>query len=156
LAFVSSTRSITITGRIGIDYIYLDGGSQQFSAARLTFNGCNTAVEVIWDWGWVWKSIMVDGAQVGFRLYNDANGQIPGSVTIVDSVFSNIGEHAIEMAVPVDVVDSGFTGLVLDNVNLGGGIKDHWSDNQILPEGYYKSVSLRVFDCGINTDIISR
>ncbi|KAL3486958.1 pectate lyase superfamily protein-domain-containing protein [Aspergillus germanicus] len=115
------------------------GGSQQFSAARLTFNGCNTAVEVIWDWGWVWKSIKVDSAQVGFRLYNDANGQIPGSVTIVDSVFSNIGEHAIEMAVPVDVVDSGFTGLVLDNVNLGGGIKDHWSDNQILPEGYYKS-----------------
>ncbi|KAL3462096.1 pectate lyase superfamily protein-domain-containing protein [Aspergillus heterothallicus] len=115
------------------------GGSQQFSAARLTFNGCNTAVEVIWDWGWVWKSITVNNAQVGFRLYNDANGQIPGSVTIVDSTFLNIGQHAIEMAVPVDIVDSGFTGLVLDNVNLDGGIKDHWSDNEILAGGYYKS-----------------
>ncbi|KAL4734222.1 pectate lyase superfamily protein-domain-containing protein [Aspergillus similis] len=115
------------------------GGSQQFSAARLTFNGCNTAVEVIWDWGWVWKSITVDNAQVGFRLYNDANGQIPGSVTIVDSTFTNIGQHAIEMAVPVDVVDSGYTGLVLDNVNLGSGIKDHWSDNEILAGEYYKS-----------------
>jgi hypothetical protein len=100
---------------------------------------------VIWDWGWVWKSITVNNAQVGFRLYNDGNGQLPGSVTIVDSTFSGIGQHAIEMAVPVDVVDSGFTGLVLDNVNLEGGIKDHWSENQILAGGYYKSVSFSSF-----------
>jgi len=82
----------------------------------------------------------VNGAQVGFRLYNDANGQIPGAATIVDSTFSNIRDSAIEMAVPVDVRDSGFTGLVLDNVNLGGKIKDHWSSNVILAAGYYKSV----------------
>ncbi|KAF4173583.1 hypothetical protein CNMCM8694_003511 [Aspergillus lentulus] len=114
-------------------------GTQQFSAARLTFNGCNTAVEVIWDWGWVWKSITVKNAKVGFRLYNDANGQIPGSVTIIDSVFSGTESFAIEMAVPVDVVDSGFTGLALDNVRLDRPIKDHWSDNLILSSGYYKS-----------------
>ncbi|KAG2016773.1 hypothetical protein GB937_005974 [Aspergillus fischeri] len=126
---------ITFTG--GNFGIY--GGSQQFSAARLTFNGCNTAVEVIWDWGWVWKSITVKNAKVGFRLYNDANGQIPGSVTIIDSVFSGTESFAIEMAVPVDVVDSGFTGLVLDNVRLDRPIKDHWSDNLILSSGYYKS-----------------
>ncbi|GAP93420.1 hypothetical protein SAMD00023353_10300200 [Rosellinia necatrix] len=126
---------ITFTG--GNFGIY--GGSQQFSASRLTFNGCNTAVEVIWDWGWVWKSIRVDNAQVGFRLYNDANGQIPGSVAIVDSTFLNIRESAIEMAVSVDNPDSGFTGLILDNVNLGGKIKDHWSSTQILAAGYYKT-----------------
>jgi hypothetical protein len=108
----------------------------------LTFNGCNTAVEIIWDWGWVWKSITVNNAQVGFRLYNDADGSIPGSVTIVDSTFSNIGQSAIEMAVPVDIINSGFTGLILDNVNLGAKIKDHWSNNQILAAGYYKNVSL--------------
>lgn len=96
---------------------------------------------MIWNWGWVWKSITVNNAQVGFRLYNDGNGAIPGSVTIVDSTFSNIRESAIEMAVPVDVRDSGFTGLVLDNVNLGGKIKDHWSPNTILAAGYYKNVS---------------
>jgi len=96
---------------------------------------------MIWNWGWVWKSITVNNAQVGFRLYNDGNGAIPGSVTIVDSTFSNIRESAIEMAVPVDVRESGFTGLVLDNVNLGGKIKDHWSPNVILAAGYYKNVS---------------
>ncbi|ORY15484.1 pectate lyase superfamily protein-domain-containing protein [Clohesyomyces aquaticus] len=126
---------ITFTG--GNFGIY--GGAQQFSAARLTFNGCNTAVELIWDWGWVWKSITVNNAQVGFRLYNDADGSIPGSVTIMDSTFSNIRESAIEMAVSKDVRDSGFTGLILDNVNLGAKIKDHWSTAQILAPGYYKS-----------------
>ncbi|KAI0509476.1 pectate lyase superfamily protein-domain-containing protein [Xylaria bambusicola] len=125
---------ITFTG--GNFGIY--GGSQQFSAARLTFNGCNTAVQLIWNWGWVWKSIKVNNAQVGFRLYDDG-GPIPGSVTIMDSIFTNIKGSAIEMAVPKDVRDSGFTGLVLDNVNLGGKIQDHWSSQVILPAGYYKS-----------------
>lgn len=96
---------------------------------------------MIWNWGWAWKSITVNNAEVGFRLYNDGNGAIPGSVTIVDSTFSNIRKSSIEMAVPVDVRDSGFTGLVLDNVKLGAKIKDHWSSNSILAANYYKNVS---------------
>ena len=31
----------------------LYGGNQQFTAQRLTFVGCDTGVQVIWDWGWV-------------------------------------------------------------------------------------------------------
>ncbi|KAI8950578.1 pectate lyase superfamily protein-domain-containing protein [Xylaria longipes] len=126
---------ITFTG--GNFGIY--GGSQQFSAARLTFNGCNTAVQLIWDWGWVWKSIQVNNAQVGFRLYNDGDKTSFGAVTIVDSTFSNIRDSAIEMAAAVDKRDSGFTGLVLDNVNLGAKVQDHWSSTVILPAGYYKN-----------------
>ncbi|KAI0441992.1 pectate lyase superfamily protein-domain-containing protein [Xylaria telfairii] len=126
---------ITFTG--GNFGIY--GGSQQFSAARMTFNGCNTAVQLIWDWGWVWKSIKVNGAQVGFRLYNDGDKTSFGSVTIVDSTFTNIRDSAIEMAQPVDQRNVGFTGLVLDNVNLGGKVQDHWSSAVILPAGYYKN-----------------
>lgn len=80
---------------------------------------------------------------MGFRLYNDAaSGQVPGSATFVDSTFSNIKEAAIEMATPADKSDSGFTGLVLDNVNLGGQIKDYGSSKEILKAGYYKNVSL--------------
>lgn len=107
----------------------------------MTFNGCNTAVQLIWDWGWVWKSIKVNGAQVGFRLYNDGDKTSFGSVTIVDSTFTNIRDSAIEMAQPVDQHNVGFTGLVLDNVNLGGKVQDHWSSTVILPAGYYKNVS---------------
>jgi hypothetical protein len=35
----------------------LYGGSQQFTAQRLKFSGCTVGVQLIWDWGWVWKSI---------------------------------------------------------------------------------------------------
>ncbi len=45
------------------------------------------------------------------------------------------------MATPQDKMDSGFTGLVLDNVNLGAPIKDNSNSKQILASGYYKYVS---------------
>ncbi|KAM3451968.1 hypothetical protein NHJ6243_009470 [Beauveria neobassiana] len=114
------------------------GGSQQFSATRLTFNGCNTAVQLIWNWGWVWKSITVRNAKVGSRLYNDVSNEIPGSATFLDSMFSDIKEASIEMATPQDKMDSGFTGLVLDNVKLAAPIKDYSSSKQILDSGYYR------------------
>ncbi|CAK7207877.1 hypothetical protein SEUCBS139899_010692 [Sporothrix eucalyptigena] len=47
------------------------GGNQQFSASRMTFKGCTTAAQIIWDWGWVWKSTIVDSVDVGFRLISD-------------------------------------------------------------------------------------
>jgi hypothetical protein len=50
-------------GRIGIK-----GGNQQFTAQRLTFNGCTTGIQVIWDWGWVWKFITMTNVRVGFQL----------------------------------------------------------------------------------------
>lgn len=31
----------------------LYGGNQQFTAQRLKFEGCDTGVQIIWDWGWV-------------------------------------------------------------------------------------------------------
>lgn len=40
-----------VTFRGGKFGIY--GGNQQFTAQRLTFIGCDTGVQVIWDWGWV-------------------------------------------------------------------------------------------------------
>lgn len=120
----------------------VDGGSQQFSASRLTFNGCNTAVQIIWDWGWVWKNIVVNKAKVGFRLYNDADKSLPGSITLVDTVFSGTGSVAIEMATPAETKDAGFTGLVLDNVRLDAKINDPFTNKQILASGDYKYVSL--------------
>jgi hypothetical protein len=33
--------------------IWIDGGSQQFTSQRLSFSNVNTAVQLIWDWGWV-------------------------------------------------------------------------------------------------------
>lgn len=32
-------------------------GSQQFTARNLTFEGCLTAVQMIWDWGFNWQQV---------------------------------------------------------------------------------------------------
>ena len=104
----------------------LDGGNQQFTAQRLTFNGCKTAVQVIWDWGWVWKSITVTNADVGFRLVNDDGSGNIGSASFMDSTFNNV-KQAIVVAPISQNTGSGTTGIILDNVgfkSVGVGIAD--------------------------------
>ena len=32
---------------------HIVGGEQQFTAQRITLDGCSTDVQLIWDWGWV-------------------------------------------------------------------------------------------------------
>jgi hypothetical protein len=66
------------------------GGSQQFTVQRMVFDGCATAVHLIWDWSFVslilipsrsflvviltthpsqtWKSITIKNADIGFKL----------------------------------------------------------------------------------------
>lgn len=34
-----------------------DGGEQQFTAAAIQLVNCKTAVQFIWDWGWVRRLI---------------------------------------------------------------------------------------------------
>jgi hypothetical protein len=104
---------LTFTG--GSFGIY--GGNQQFTAQRLTFNGCHTAVQTIWDWGWVWKSITVNNADVGFRLVPEGDSGNVGSAAFLDCTFNNV-KQAIVMAPPSDTPGTGSTGISLDNVNF--------------------------------------
>ncbi|XWX00254.1 hypothetical protein V2A60_008274 [Cordyceps javanica] len=107
---------ITFTG--GGYGIY--GGNQQFTAQRLTFNGCDVGVQVIWDWGWVWKSITMKNVKTGFRLLpkdkipkkrsgspggaGGSAGHI-GSVSVIDSSFEGV-DTAIMIETPtLDGVD---------------------------------------------------
>ncbi len=105
----------------------------------MTFKGCTTAAQIIWDWGWVWKSTIVDSVDVGFRLVSDDGAGFIGSVAFMDSKFSNIGKAAIIMSAPADKAGQASTGLVLDNVNLGGNVVDN-STNKVLGSGYYQNV----------------
>ncbi len=106
---------VTFTG--GLAGIY--GGNQQFTAQRLTFNGCATGVQVIWDWGWVWKSITMTNVNVGFKLVSDDSSGNIGSVSILDSSFTNVGT-AVVIAPPSSKTASGSTGVALENVALSG------------------------------------
>lgn len=106
---------VTFTG--GAMGIY--GGNQQFTAQRLTFNGCTIGVHVIWDWGWVWKSINMTNVNVGFKLVPDEGTGNIGSVSILDSSFTNVGT-AVVIAPPTSSPGTGSTGIVLENVALSG------------------------------------
>lgn len=65
-------------------------GSQQYTARNLQFDFCNTAVQMVWDWGWNWQQITVNGGSIAFNIsgVGGDTGQGTGSVSIIDSVIT--------------------------------------------------------------------
>jgi len=96
------------------------GGNQQFTAQRLTFNGCAVGVQIFCDWGWVWKSITMTNVGTGFKLTPE-DGKVGniGSASFIDSSFTNVGT-AILTNPSVTSIGAGTTGLVLENVAFSG------------------------------------
>lgn len=68
-------------------------GSQQYTARGIKFKDQNVAVEMIWDWGFNWHGITVEGPDVAFNLSTLAgdSGQGVGSVSFVDCVLRDVG-----------------------------------------------------------------
>jgi hypothetical protein len=75
--------------------IGIKGVNQQLTAQHLTFNGCTTGIQVIWDWEWVWKSITMTNVIVGFQLVGEGGVGNIGSVSILGSSFTNVGNAVV-------------------------------------------------------------
>jgi hypothetical protein len=95
------------------------GGNQQFTAQRMTFTNCQTAVYLDWDWGWTWKSITINGGNYGFQLVPTSGSSAVGSIYVLDSVFNNVGT-AIQIAPSTSSTATGTTGITMDNVGFNG------------------------------------
>ncbi|KAK4164601.1 glucan-beta-glucosidase [Cladorrhinum sp. PSN259] len=67
-------------------------GSQQYTARNLVFNDCNTAVQMVWDWGWNWQQITINGGSIGFNIsgIGGEKGQGTGSISLIDSKISRV------------------------------------------------------------------
>ncbi|TLD31026.1 hypothetical protein PspLS_01908 [Pyricularia sp. CBS 133598] len=67
-------------------------GSQQYTAHSLVFNKCNTAVQMVWDWGWNWQKITVNGGSIGFNIsgVGGDGGQGIGSISLIDSTIKDV------------------------------------------------------------------
>ncbi|KAI8061631.1 beta-1-3-glucanase [Gongronella butleri] len=96
-------------------------GNQQFLTRNLTFNGCQTAVFVNWNWQWTFKDMNVNNCQVGIDMSSagvNSSSQV-GSVVVMDSTFSNT---------PIGIKTYGnfpnfndtSSSLLLDNVKANG------------------------------------
>ncbi|KAF4975408.1 hypothetical protein F66182_17563, partial [Fusarium sp. NRRL 66182] len=94
-------------------------GNQQFTTRNLTFNGCNTAIFMNWNWAWTFKSVTVNDCAVALNMSNSPSNQTVGSVMILDSTLSTTGQ-AIVTAWTQDSIPIGGGDLILDNVDFTG------------------------------------
>jgi glucan 1,3-beta-glucosidase len=102
----------------------LQVGNQQFTMRNLKFDGCMTAINQLWDWGWTYKSLSINNCQVGISMgaRNPGTGVLSvGSMVVVDSVFSNtpVGIATNRSSTdPTPVEGQAANSLILDNVKF--------------------------------------
>jgi glucan 1,3-beta-glucosidase len=94
-------------------------GNQQFTMRNLVFNNCVTAIQQLWDWGWLYQGISINNCQKGIDIsaLDSTGGLNVGSVTIIDSSITNT---------PIGIITSYQAGsqpptagsLILENVVL--------------------------------------
>lgn len=103
-------------------------GSQQFTTRNMTFNGCNTAIFMNWNWAWVLKDITINNCKVGVDMANGVTTQTVGSVLFLDSKISNTPIGVNTSYVTTQIGTNGT--LVLDNVDMTTGVTTAIHDAQ--------------------------
>ncbi|ORX52811.1 pectin lyase-like protein [Hesseltinella vesiculosa] len=96
-------------------------GNQQFLTRNLTFNGCQTAIFVNWNWQWTFKDINVNNCQIGIDMSSagvNSSSQI-GSVILMDSTISNT-KTGIKTFGNLPSSNDTSGSLLLDNVKANG------------------------------------
>ncbi|KAJ9260282.1 CAZyme family GH55 [Paecilomyces variotii] len=135
-------------------------GNQQFTTRNMTFNDCNTAIFMNWNWLWTFKSLNINNCQVGLNMSNSPQNQTVGSVLIADSKLTNTPKGVIT-AFTTDSIPIGGGALVLNNVDFtgstvavaglsgntilaGGSVIDSWMQgNTYTPQDAQLSISLK-------------
>ncbi|OTB06764.1 glycoside hydrolase family 55 protein [Hypoxylon sp. CI-4A] len=103
-------------GGIGADI-----GSQQYTSRNMTFNNCNTAIHMIWNWLWLMQDITINGGKIGIDMTSDSLDTIKvGSLLLVDSTISNVGVGINTLYKP-DLPDTNNT-LIVDNVDMTNSV----------------------------------
>ena len=97
-------------------------GNQQFTTRNMTFNYCQTAIYMNWNWLWTLKSVNVNNCGVGIDMTSGvANGgnQSVGSIVLIDSVMENTTTGILTAFNANSIPTTGGT-LVIDNVDFTG------------------------------------
>ncbi|KAH7162265.1 family 55 glycoside hydrolase [Dactylonectria estremocensis] len=96
-------------------------GSQQFTSRNMTFNKCNTAIYMNWNWAWAFHGITIKNCGVGIDMTSGQSVQNVGSVLLLDSTIS---DTPIGVSTLYDPAQSGGTNgtLILDNVDMSSNV----------------------------------
>lgn len=88
-------------------------GNQQYTMRNLTFLNCQTAIQQLWDWFWVYKEISIVNCGVGINM--TASGF--GSALILDSFFYDTPVALVSNKSTTEPGDMQSQGsLILENV----------------------------------------
>ncbi|KAL5113704.1 hypothetical protein ACEQ8H_008409 [Pleosporales sp. CAS-2024a] len=94
-------------------------GSQQFTTRNLTFNDCDTAIYMNWNWLWTLKSIFINNCKLGLDMANAPDNQTVGSVLLLDSKITGTPVGVNTSFTQNSVPHTGGT-LIIDNVDFQG------------------------------------
>ena len=94
-------------------------GNQQFTTRNLTFNDCNTAIFMNWNWAWTFKSVNINNCEVGLNMSTSPSNQTVGSVMMLDSKLTNTPTGIVTAWTGKSIPHGGGT-LILDNVDFSG------------------------------------
>lgn len=95
-------------------------GNQQFISRNLTFNGCQTAIFMNWNWLWTFKSLSIHNCEIGIDMANGGQQQqLVGSVLVQDSSIETSRAGILTSFSTNSTPVAGGT-LVIDNVEFRG------------------------------------
>jgi glucan 1,3-beta-glucosidase len=97
-------------------------GNQQFTTRNMTFNKCNTAIYMNWNWLWTLKSITVNNCNVGIDMTSGGSSggnQSVGSIVLIDSTMTATQTGILTVFGSNSIPPTGGT-LIIDHVDFTG------------------------------------
>ncbi|KAE8451175.1 hypothetical protein EG329_004339 [Mollisiaceae sp. DMI_Dod_QoI] len=96
-------------------------GNQQFTTRNMTFNGCQTAVFMNWNWAWTLSGLTINNCGIGIDMANGGtSSQTVGSVMLIDSKISNT---PIGVSTAFSASEGATNGtLIIDNVDFSANV----------------------------------
>ncbi|KAI0029202.1 exo-beta-1-3-glucanase [Vararia minispora EC-137] len=93
-------------------------GNQQFTVRNITVNNAQTGIFALWNWGWTWQDVKINGCQIGFDMtigHRDGSSQGAGAEAFIDVFVTDTPIFLRTSATSTGIVDGS---IVLDNVHL--------------------------------------
>jgi len=94
--------------------------NQQLTSSNLTFNYCNTAIFMNWDWLWSFKHTTFNNCPIGLDMTQSPNPSL-GSALLSDAVFLNVTQAIVTTFNCSTASKPASAGtLIVDNVDFRG------------------------------------